>query len=219
MTDLVIFDVDNTIAKGYIQKKFLDYLYKNKKITINYYLKISFWFLLYKFGLIHNPKDIMEYAYSFLKDKYVEDFNKIIKDFLKNNFKKLFYEEAKKLIETFKKEGKKIIVISTLPEPILKQIAECFKIDYYIGTKLETNNLRYTGKIIGNIVYGKEKLSSVKKFISENNLNPEKIWSYADHISDFDLLEIANYPFVVNPNRLSKREALRKNWQVIIFKN
>lgn len=101
---------------------------------------------------------------------------------------------------------------------MLKKIANYFLVNYYIGTKLEVVNNKYTGKIIGNIVYGIEKVNYLNQFIKENNLNIRKIWAYGDHISGLELLKKADYSFAVNPDKNLRKEALKRNWQILYLR-
>jgi len=217
MKELVIFDIDNTIIKGQSQRILLGFVFKKGIINFFYYLKILCWFLLYNLGIAKNPKRVMEYALIFLNGKdecYIED---IINEFFDKELKKYFFKEALELIDRHKKEGRKIVFVSTAIEPVIRKIAYYLGVKYYLATKLEIKNGRYTGKIDGEIVYGKNKINRLKDFLEKNNFSLKNSWAYGDHISDLDILEVTSHPIVVNPDRILYKEAKKRGWNILNF--
>uniref|UniRef100_A0A7C3SNE7 HAD-IB family hydrolase n=1 Tax=Dictyoglomus turgidum TaxID=513050 RepID=A0A7C3SNE7_9BACT len=218
MKELVILDLDNVIIKDQSQKLLLKYLFKKKLIGFWYFLKIYLWFLFYRVGLVKSPKKVIEYAFRFLKDKKVEEIDKIADQFLNEILKHNIFKEVIDIIEKHKKEDRELIIISNVIDIIVKKVANFLNIKNYIGTRLEIINDKFTGKILGDIVYGENKTKYFNNFIKENNLSFDKIWSYGDHITDLDILKIASNPIAVNPDRFLEREAKKNNWQILNFK-
>jgi HAD superfamily hydrolase (TIGR01490 family) len=219
MKELVIFDVDNTIIKGQSQKLLLEFVFKKRIIKFFRYLKILYWFALYKLGISKNPEKTMEYAYGFLKNKDEYYLENIINDFFNNKLKRYFFKEALDLIDKHKKEEREIILISNAIEPIIKKIAQYSGIKYYIATKLEIQNGKYTGKIDGGIVYGKNKIAKIKDFIEKNGFSFKNSWSYGDHASDLDILGTVTHSIAVNPDRTLYKEANQRHWPILNFRN
>lgn len=218
MKELVIFDIDGTLLKGQSQKLLLNYVFKNKLIGFLTYLKIYLWFILYKAGIEKNPKKIMEYAYFFIQGKTEADVELIIKDFFNTTLKKYIFNEAVDVINSHKLNGRKIILLSNVVEILVREIANSLDIKDYIGTKLEVIDGKFTGKILDEIVYGKEKIMHLDNFIKNNDLSLSGSWSYGDHISDLCVLEKTEHPFAVNPDNDLRREAKKNNWPILIFK-
>jgi len=216
--DLVFFDVDETILKGQSQKHFIDYLFEKKMISLSSYLKIIFWFLLYKLKLTDNPKKILEYALKkTIENKNNDYVKKITKDFFNKKLKPLFFQEALLLIKKHQKNKREIVLISNSLEIILNEISNFLKTKYFLGTSLETKKNIYTGKIIGKINYGKNKSNNIKKFIKENNFSLINSWGYGDHFSDHFMLNLVKHPFVVNGDKKLKKMAKEKKWKSINF--
>jgi len=215
--ELVILDLDNVIIKGQSQKLLLNYLFKKKLIGYWYFLKIYFWFIFYKAGLIKNPKRVMEYAFGFLKDKKVENVNEIANDFFDNTLKKFIYKEMVDIINEHKNKEKEVVLVSNAIDIIVKKVAQFLNIKNYISTQLEIINNKYTGKIAGDIVYGENKVNYIKGFIKKNNLTLDNSWAYGDHISDIGFLEISAHPNAINPDKLLLIEAQKRNWPILNF--
>lgn len=218
LKDLVILDLDNVIIKGQSQRLLLKYLFKKNLIGFFYYFKITLWFILYKIGLVCDPKKVMEYAFGFLKNRETEEVDKIAGEFFDEVLKHNILKEAINLIKKYKIEKKELIIVSNVIDIIVKKVAEFLDIKNFIGTHLEIIDNKFTGKILGDIVYGKNKITYFNNFIKKNNLSFNKIWSYGDHITDLDILKIASNPIAVNPDNFLKKEATKNHWQILNFK-
>ncbi len=215
MKELVIFDVDGTLLKGQSQRLFLSYLLKNKIITLTLYLKVYVWFVLYGIGFIDNPKKIMELAYAFLENKKHQWVENIVNDFFNNTLKKEFFKSAIQILDNHKEKGKEVVLVSNIPDILLKRIARYLNIQRYFGTVLEMKDGKFTGKITGGIIYGQNKANIVKKNILEKATESVDLWVYADHLSDLPLFNIASHKFTVNPQNKLLKIAKERGWSVL----
>jgi len=217
MKEVVILDLDGVIIKGQSQKVFLDYLLKKKIVSPFFYFKIYFWFVLYKLEIVKNPQKVMDYAFSFLKTRKTEEVIEIVENFFNEVLHKFIFPEIIDIIKEHKAKNRVLLIVSNSADVFVKRVADFLGIKNYIGTRLEIINGRFTGKILGDIIYGKNKINFTKEFIKKNNLNLNNSYAYADHISDLDLLLLASSPYAVNPDNLLLKEAKKRNWPVIIF--
>jgi HAD superfamily hydrolase (TIGR01490 family) len=218
MNELVILDLDNTLIKGQSQQFLLKYLFSKKLINLFPFLKISCWFLAYKLKLTKNPKPIMNYAFRFLENWKVEDFEKLINQFFQEILKKRIFRETEVIINKHKEKNRDLLIISNAIVPIVEKLSSYLKVAKYLGTQLEIKNGLYTGKIIGNIVYGNNKVSLIKKYCQQNNLSLKNCWAYGDHASDIPILELATFACAVNPDTKLYQEAQKRGWKIFYFK-
>lgn len=218
MNELVIFDLDNTIIKGQSQKLFLSYIFKKGLITRFFYLKLMLWFVLYKLGLINNPKKVMEYSFRFLKDKDIDEFREIINDFFEQKLKYNIFDDILKIIKEHKSKKRKTLIISNAISFIPQRVADFLGIDYSIGTELEQENNKFTGKIKGDIIYSKKKVIAINYFIRKNKISLDGSYGYSDHHSDLPFLQIVDNPIVVNPDNNLEKKAKKEGWPILLFK-
>ena len=219
MKELVIFDLDKTLIKGYSQQIFLKYLFKTGIINFFNYFIISIWFIFYKLGLVKSPKKIMEYAFRFMKGWDGEKLNSLINDFFEKELKHLFFKDGVEVVNNHKKENRELLIVSNVPDFLVKRIALYLGVNNYIGTKLEIINGKLTSKIAGDIVYGENKTLVVKDYVSKNGFTLDNSWAYGDHISDLPILSIVNHPYAINPSPELRKEAEKRNWPIILFNN
>jgi len=199
----------------------LNYLFRKKIVGLLFYLRINLWFILYKLGFLKKHETIvgiMNYSFSFLRAKKVSEIDFLINDFFDEVLKKFIFSEMVGIINEHKSKNRELLIISNAADIIVKKVAEFLNIENYIGTKLEVVDKEFTGKIVGNIVYGKNKPDLVKNFAEKNNLDFKNSWAYTDHISDLGLLLLVPSPCVVNPDKILLKEAKKRNWPVLIFK-
>ena len=52
-------------------------------------------------------------------------------------------------------------------------------------------------------------------YVQEKNLTLENSYSYADHVSDIDILQLAEHPVAVYPDRNLLKVAKINNWKII----
>jgi len=214
----VIFDLDNTLIKGQSQMILLNYALGKGLINPFFYFRITFWFVCYKIGVIKNPRKVMEYSFGFFKDKNIDEFKKIINEFFKEKLQNYIFQEAAEIIRKHKNQNRKVLIISNAIEFIPQRVAQFLNVDYFIGTKLEKLNNKFTGKIKGDIIYGKNKVIAIKDFINKYNFSLNGSWGYSDHSSDLPFLEIDSFSVVVNPDNNLYKIAKQKDWQILKFK-
>ncbi len=219
MQELVILDLDGVIINGQSQQIFLDYLFNKKLVSLFFYLKIYCWFILYKLGLVKSPKKMMNFAFSHFDGRKIDEVSGIVDKFFSGKLSEFIFPEIIDIINEHKVQGRELVIISNSAEIIVGKVSNFLGIKNYIGTQLETVGGKFTGKIEGEIVYGKNKLVVATEFVQKNNLNLNNSWSYADNISDLDLLMSVSKPYAVNPDRFLLSEAQKRNWPILKFKN
>lgn len=213
-TELVIFDLDGTILDGQSQMHFLLFLLSERRITYFFYVKLLIWFILYKIGLVSDPKKPMEFAIKFLKGKSVLEVNSWISKFCETRISKLLYHDVLNLIEEHRTRGREILIVSNAIEPIVERIAKMIKIEQFIGSKLETRDNCYTGEIL-KVNYGDNKVVETKKYADSKGFNLKDAWAYGDHLSDVSLLRSVGHPFAVNPTNALRKFALKEGWTIL----
>lgn len=211
-------DLDNTLVKGQSQKLFISYLFERKIFPKILYFKLLAWFVFYRLGFIKNPEKVMREAFKLFGGHSCAEVENVINDFFEKVLKNCFFPEAQKLVEEHRQKKRFLVIATNVLEPIARRVGQFLEISHILSTKLEIKNNVYTGEVDGSIMYGQEKFKALESFLAVENLTQARRWVYSDHISDFPILEKADYPFVVNPDPKLFREAREKNWPILLFK-
>jgi phosphoserine phosphatase len=100
----VFFDVDGTLINGQTQKLMVSYFYQKKKISLIFLLKIYFWFLLYKIGLVSRGTSLINEGYKLVGGVKVEEFKNFMLDLFEKKIKSRIYPQAIERINFHKKK-------------------------------------------------------------------------------------------------------------------
>jgi HAD superfamily hydrolase (TIGR01490 family) len=215
MSSLAVFDVDETVVMGQTQRLFLAYLYKHRMVSRVYYFRLLFWFILYKIGFIKNPQKIMSSAFLFLKGTQEKTLLRITNQFYDEVLKSKIYLRAAAEIAGHLKKGNDVIFLSNAVHPIIEKLSKELNVTSYLSTRLEVHESVFTGRIEGEAVYGKNKLTRLKSYLE--NKKYDKIYGYGDHYSDYDFLNFVTEPHIINPDSRMLRLAQKNNWKILNF--
>lgn len=218
MKELVILDLDGTLIKGQSQRLLLDYLLEKRFIGRIAYYKLVWWFILYKTGFVSDPQRAMRYGYGFLEGKSVVDFEEIVREYFEERLRHLIYDEAVKIIEGHRLQGRELVLISNAIVFIPDVVSQFLGIANVIGTVPVVEAGRFTGEI-SSFAYGAKKTILIKEYAEKKGLSLKGSWAYADHISDLSLLEMVKRSFAVNPDFKLRKEAEKRGWDVLLWGN
>jgi HAD superfamily hydrolase (TIGR01490 family) len=214
----VFFDVDNTLINDQTQKLMVSYFYQKKKINFVFLLKIYFWFLLYKIGIVAGGTSLMVKAYKLVEGIKIEEFKNFMLDLFEKRIKSRIYPQAIERINFHKQKGHEIVLLSKSCKILIDIIKDYLDVPLSIATELEVKNGTLTGKINGPIVHREEKLKIVEKLAPIRNWNLKESYAYGDHYSDLPLLKVVGHACVVNPDRKLKKEAEKNNWSIFYWR-
>lgn len=113
-------------------------------------------------------------------------------------------------------QGRRIIVVSGLYQPILEQAARHLGVHHVLGTVLETRSGRYTGRTVGGWG-GLRKAARLQALLSTlpGEVRLDMSYAYADSESDLELLELVGNPAAVYPVRRLAALAQKRGWPII----
>jgi HAD superfamily hydrolase (TIGR01490 family) len=85
------------------------------------------------------------------------------------------------------------------------------------ATQLEENGGRWTGRIVGEAMFGEAKARAAGRMIRENKLDARQCYAYGNSWSDLPMLDAVGQAAVVNPSWRLAGVARKKNWQVLTW--
>lgn len=136
-----------------------------------------------------------------------------------------FFEEALERVACHAKLGHTIVLVSGTLEPLANAAAQALqkvlanrglnaKI-HVCGTKLEEIGGRWTGKILGEAMFGEAKARTVKTLAEEWKLDLSRCYAYGDSATDKSMLASVGNPMAVNPSRKLAHTAKKSGWLVL----
>ena len=140
----------------------------------------------------------------------------LVRDVIADLVEPYVYLEALELIEEHRAAGRKIYVVSSSPEEVVRPLAEHFGADGVIATRAEIENGRYTGRL-AFYCHGDEKAAAMRDEAEREGIDLSASFAYSDALSDLPMLEAVGMPVAVNPERGLRRAAIERGWDVRDF--
>ena len=105
---------------------------------------------------------------------------------------------AQQLITELHNLGHKVGVVSggfiDVIEPILKHL----EIDFYKANKLDIRDGKLTGKVVGKVIDGSEKLAVLREFASKEGINIQQTVAIGDGANDLEMIQAAGLGIAFN---------------------
>jgi HAD superfamily hydrolase (TIGR01490 family) len=140
-----------------------------------------------------------------------------------------FFEQAMKSVVWHARQGHKIVIVSGTLEPLARRAALSLEKELMargIGsairvaaTRLEEHAGRWTGRIVGEAMFGEAKARAVKELADEMRLGLTQCYAYGDSLSDRWMLGAVGKPAAVNPQTELARFARTRGWPILQWQN
>jgi HAD superfamily phosphoserine phosphatase-like hydrolase len=205
---VLVLDVDDTILSGNAGALFSRYLYACGRLELLTLLKLPFYQVAYKFGVLNYVK-MVERILESLKSCPISILEECGRQCYRDDVKGKLRSGAVALISELKELGYRIVLASSSPEAILKPLAHDLKVEW-VSTRCEVVKGHYSGRVLGEPCYGLGKPLLLQDLFSD----PCYI-AFSDSITDRPLLEGATLAYVVTPGARLRRLARTKGWSVI----
>jgi HAD superfamily hydrolase (TIGR01490 family) len=128
------------------------------------------------------------------------------------------YLEALDLMELHRALGRKVFIVSSSAEEVVRPLAERLGDVSVIATRAMVDDQgRYTGEL-EFYCYGESKAVAIKEIAEREGLDLSGSYAYSDSVTDVPMLEAVGHPVAVNPDRDLRKEAERRGWQVRDFR-
>ncbi len=137
------------------------------------------------------------------------------------------YPQAVERVAWHAERGHLIVIVSGTLE-MLAERAACLLEAALLGhvltskirvcaTRLEEKRGRWTGRIVGEAMFGEAKARVIGRIAAEAHLDLQRCYAYGDCSSDQWMLEAVGKPAAVNPSNDLARIARRKDWAVLLW--
>jgi HAD superfamily hydrolase (TIGR01490 family) len=136
-------------------------------------------------------------------------------EFMDQYIKPMLLPKAMALVETHRKRGDCLMVVTATIDFITSPIVELFGIEHLIAPIPEIRNGRYTGEIVGIPSFREGKVVRINAWLSEHGQTLEGSYCYSDSRNDLPMLELVENPHVVDPDPELLRIAKERAWPVL----
>lgn len=215
MTNLTIFDLDNTLLGGDSDHAWGEFLSGQGIVDREAHMAANNRF----YEQYQNQTlDIIEYQ-SFVLNPLVgmsrKDRDALHHQFMIEKIDPIRLPKADALIAEHKQAGDVLLVITATNQFVAGPIVESLGIDNILATDPEIIDDNITGNIVGTPCFQGGKITRLKQWLEAQALTPTRVTFYSDSINDRPLLEFADKPIVVDPDDRLKAHANAVGWPII----
>ncbi|MFD0258836.1 HAD family hydrolase [Kitasatospora indigofera] len=212
------FDLDKTIIAKSSALAFSRPFYQGGLINRRAVLKSAYaQFVFLVGGADHDQMEKMrEYLSALTRGWNVQQVREIVAETLHNLIDPIIYDEAASLIEQHHAAGRDVVIVSSSGSEVVEPIGALLGADHVIATRLKIEDGRYTGEI-EYYAYAENKAAAIRELAETEGYDLADCYAYSDSSTDLPLLEAVGHPSAVNPDRALRKEAVAREWPVLVF--
>lgn len=221
MTAAAFFDLDKTIIAKSSTLAFTKPLYKAGFLSRRALAKAAIAQAYYQsFGADHDQLDrVKDELAAMTKGWSRQEVVSLVEETVDEVVAPLAYAEALALIDSHRRAGRKVVVISASPEEIVRPLCRYLGIEDVIATRTEVGeDGRYTGTI-ELYAYGPAKAQAMVTMANSEGIDLNESYAYSDSVTDVPMLEAVGHPVVVNPDAELEKIAIERGWEVRRFES
>ena len=221
MTNLAVFDLDNTLINTDSDHAWPQYLIKKGLVDAEETERQNEKFYRdYQAGCL-DIDAFLKFHLAPLARFSRDELDGMHREFTAEFIAPHISDMAGTLVEGHRAAGDELLVISSTNEFIITPICKIFGIDNVIGTQLETDaDGNYTGNYTGIPSLKEGKITRLHQWLAERGQSQadyEKVYFYSDSRNDLPLLEQVNQPVAVNPDPVLTLTAVQRGWPILDF--
>ena len=114
-------------------------------------------------------------------------------------------------LQAHQADGRSVVIVTGLFEPILKRLAQALGGFDTMGTPLLFENGRFTGQTAAPLNVGQHKVARLQPYLQNGRLAT----AYGDTMRDIPMLELAQEPVVVDPDPQLRQVAIARGWRIL----
>jgi len=214
---IAFFDVDNTLMRG------ASIFHVGREARRRGYLPLRdllrfAWqqarFLAVGENLKH-LRSIRERALGLAEGHSVAEVTELAEKIFDDSIERRLWPETVGLAREHLTQGHEVWLITATPAVVADVIARRLGLTGALGTRLEQEDGRFTGRLDGHVLHGEEKAVAARALMAERRADSADCWAYSDSRNDLPLLELVGNRVVVNPDAVLLQHATAHGWSVM----
>lgn len=198
MEKILAVDLCDTLYKSNTTQDFFNYVFAKD----NLYKKLKRKNSSFSFKVVNKlsnkilKKDMSRIVITkILSGKSLEEIDSLVDDFITDYLEPLKIEKVHKIINEYKEQGYKVIIISASYDFIAKRIVKRLGFDDCITSEAEVLENKYTGRVSRDILYTKFNVFKNKYTVNDN------LVMITDNTTDYDFVKQTKKSYIVINNR------------------
>jgi HAD superfamily hydrolase (TIGR01490 family) len=217
--EAAFFDLDKTVISKSSSLALTRPMYRAGLVSRSALLKGAYAQLVYLLvGADEKKMDrVKESMLALTKGWDKDQVEEVIREALTELIDPYIYQEALDLMELHRALGRKVFIVSSSPEEVVRPLAEHLGDVGVIATKARIVDGKYTGEL-EFYAYRENKAEIIRDIAKQEGIDLSASYAYSDSSTDLPMLEAVGHPVAVNPDRDLRKEAERRGWQIRDFR-
>ncbi len=214
---IAAFDFDGTCISGSSPKKLVKRLTRLRRLSLYKLIRIGVWGLAYKMNKPRDDEGVRGRVFSAFAGLPALKVNEQLCEFYANAIDPLFRMEADACMFAHLEQGHAVVVISASFEPMIASAMTVHPIQFAMASRMHIDeNGCYTDQVEGLPTEGPAKVEVLRTFADAyfGEGMWELGWAYGDHYSDLELLQEAEHPCAVTPDKKLEDHARSAGWEI-----
>jgi HAD superfamily hydrolase (TIGR01490 family) len=139
--------------------------------------------------------------------------------FMATKIEPIMLPKAAALIDSHRKRGHELLVVTATNQFITRPIAEALGIGELLACEAEMVDGRYTGEPAGVPSYHEGKVTRLRAWLVDRDTTLDGAYFYSDSHNDLPLLKLVDHPVAVDPDPTLLAHAEAAGWPVISLRD
>jgi HAD superfamily hydrolase (TIGR01490 family) len=141
----------------------------------------------------------------------------LVRETLTDIIDPVIYDEALELIAEHRAAGRRVYIVSSSGEELVRPLAEHLGVPHFIATRAKVDREgKYTGEL-DFYAYGDNKAVAIREHAERYGIDLSASFAYSDSATDLPMLEVVGHPHVVNPDKELRKIATEREWPILEF--
>jgi phosphoserine phosphatase len=206
---LLAIDLDKTLVRTNMSFAFGRYLYRQGELPLWKALFCACMYFLHVAHMVSLQTLHGSIFATIFQGRSKSDFHDLVLQFFHDVVPTLLRGSILQEIEAFRKEGAKLMLLSSSPDFLVEKMAEKLFLDDWHGTRYAVDK---SGRFchVGELMSGQRKATMLKPFSSVM-----EIIAMTDSMADAPLINQASFVIAVAPDKALYKLAKERGWRII----
>ena len=211
---LALFDMDRTLLDINSAALYVRWRRRHGLSSGADVLRVGYWLLKYKFGLLDAPR-IAEQVMQQFKGDNEDELRLDCGRWYDQEVRSHIVSQGRLTIERHRAAGAVLAVVTSSTRYAAAPLASDLGIPHVLCTELEVDRSgNFTGRIERPMCFGEGKALRARSFADGLGLDIGRAYFYSDSITDAPLLALVAHPVAVNPDPRLRRLAASNGWSI-----
>lgn len=221
LTAAAFFDVDNTLVHGASIIHFARGLAARDYIAVSDMAQFGWQQLKFRITGREDSDDVAsgkEKALSFIAGRDTDEFVALGEQIYDEIIADKLWTGTLELARRHLAAGQQVWLVTATPQILAQVIARRLGFTGALGTVVEAEDGKFTGRLVGDILHGPGKAHAVRSLAAREGLHLRRCTAYSDSHNDVPMLTAVGTAVAVNPDADLRELARNRGWEIHDFR-